>query len=108
MPMQDEAGNSEHIQPTEMSEKRDDLQIIDQLKDNNVHDLEIDKDQFLEIIQGTFQKILMPLNPKISNCLNQLRFMYDHYIEQIENNQQAELQQSALQIQSMHDVVNEL
>ena len=44
MPMQDEGGNSEHEKPTEMSEKREDLQIIDQLKEDNVNDLEIDKD----------------------------------------------------------------
>ena len=44
-------------------------------------DEEIDKEQFLEIIQVAYQKILASLNPRVSLCLNQIRQMYDHFIE---------------------------
>jgi hypothetical protein len=62
----------------------------DELSDNSgnvnplINDIEVDKHQFLHIIQSAYSKIAQAMHPKIANPLNQLGFMYNHYIAQTE------------------------
>lgn len=53
-------------------------------------DPEIDKRQYLNIVQSAFQKITGSMHPAISNSLNQIRMMYDHLYAQLETNHQNE------------------
>ena len=54
----------------------------------------IDKDQFLEIISCAFDKIISSLHPRVGGSLDQIRSMYDLYLEQVDVAHQQELQQA--------------
>ena len=56
-----------------------------------MEDPEINKEQFLKIVQHAFKKITAALHPTITNSLNQIQFMYEHYITQVEENHNFEL-----------------
>ena len=68
----------------------------------------IDKDQFLEIISCAFDKISSSLHPRVGGSLDQIRSMYDLYLEQVDLAHQQELQQNAIQIQDVSSCVTEL
>ena len=61
----------------------------------------IDKDQFIEIISCAFDKIINSLHPRVGGSLDQIRSMYDLYLEQVDLAHQQELQQNAIQIQDV-------
>ena len=68
----------------------------------------IDKEQFLEIISCAFDKISSSLHPRVGGSLDQIRSMYDVYLEQVDVAHQQELQQNAIQIQDAQSCVTEL
>lgn len=79
-----------------------------QSKMNNEGAESIDKDKFLEIVSSAFDKVISSLHPRVGGSLNQIRSMYDHYMEQVEYAHQQELQQNAIQIQDLQSCVTEL
>jgi hypothetical protein len=58
----------------------------------------IDKEQFLQIVQATFDKISSCLHPRIGYSFMQVRHMYDTYLDQLEINHQQELQRNSIEI----------
>lgn len=68
----------------------------------------IDKDQFLEIISSALGRISSSLHPRVGSSLDEIRSMYDTYLEQLDVAHQEELQQNAIQIQQQESRIDEL
>ena len=45
----------------------------------------VDKMHFLEIIKSTFERVSGCVHPRVGSSLNQVRQLYDTYIDQVEN-----------------------
>lgn len=90
-------------------QQADELRYSTGFKANNQqHDIEIDKEQFLSIISRAFEKIITSMHPKIGMSLNQIRLMYEHYISQVECMHLQETHQSQIELDHFQQVASQL
>ena len=91
---QNDAQNFMNHELSELSDHKDSHRRNESQQDfsnEEETDFEIDKEEFLSILQQTFTKILSSMNPQVGGSLNQLRFMYEHFILQTESSHSNEI-----------------
>lgn len=93
---------------TENYDKNSSTQMHSQDQGQPHEEPEIDKIQYLAIIQAAFSKIASSMHPAVANSLNQIRMMYDHLYAQIESNHTRDTAEANTTIEQLERHIGEI